>query len=233
MSFEAALRMTEILVSLALIQRGAEHLARGEWRIFGPQVVVALALMAGVWPGIAVWVLWALGLWQLHRFQGPYNGGSDKMVLLTLTCLAIAHAAPSRLWAEMALSYLAVQLALSYFISGWVKLRNPDWRSGRALSDVFAFSAYPVSEGLRALAGRRRLLWLCSWAVILFEVAFPLALTQQAALAVALGVAALFHLSNACFFGLNRFVWAWIGAYPALLWFQLRITGQGAEFPLL
>ncbi len=221
--------MTELLVSLALLQRGAEHLAKGEGWIFGPQIVAALVLLVGLWPGPAVWGLWALGLWQLYRFQGPYNGGSDKMVLLTLSFLAVAHAAPGRFWGEMALSYLAVQLVLSYFVSGWVKLRNPDWRSGRALSDVFAFSAYPASEELRGLSDRRRVLLLSSWAVILFEVAFPLALAHPAALGPALCVAALFHLSNACLFGLNRFFWAWIAAYPALVWFQARMS---AGFPL-
>jgi hypothetical protein len=37
-----------------------------------------------------------------------------------------------------------MQLVLSYFISGWVKVVNGDWRSGAALRDVFLFSAYPV-----------------------------------------------------------------------------------------
>jgi hypothetical protein len=39
----------------------------------------------------------------------------------------------------------------------------------------------------------------------------------------ALGIAVLFHLANACLFGLNRFVWVWIAAYPAILWLQSRL----------
>lgn len=30
-------------------------------------------------------------------------------------------------------------------------------------------------------------------------------------------------LCNACLFGLNRFFWIWIMAYPSMFWFQQRI----------
>ncbi len=221
MSFDDALRLTELLAALALFQRALEHLALRDWRLFLPQLMLAGLLVTGIWRGPVIWALWALGLWQLHRFQGPYNGGSDKMLLLVVSCLALAHAVPGL--GQIALAYLAVQLVLSYFVSGWVKLRSADWRAGDALADVFAFSAYPVSEGLRRLGDRAGLMRAGSWAVIGFEVAFPLALLSQTTLIPALCIAAAFHLANALFFGLNRFLWAWIAAYPALLWFQDRL----------
>ena len=37
-------------------------------------------------------------------------------------------------------------------------------------------------------------------------------------------LATLFHLGNALLFGLNRFFWIWLAAYPALLWFQQRVA---------
>ena len=165
MSFELALRLVEIGVSLALIQRSFEHLGR-ETKLFLPQGLLASVLLVGAMPGPIIWGLWALCLWQLYRFQGAYNGGADKLMMLTLTCLALAHAAPSPFWSELALAYLAVQLVLSYFIAGWVKLTNPDWRSGSALRDVFAFSAYPVAGNLREIADRQTLTFTASWSVI-------------------------------------------------------------------
>ena len=93
-----------------------------------------------------------LSLLILQRFQGPYNGGSDRMGLLMLCCLYMTHWLGSERWREIAFGYLALQVMLSYFIAGWVKAVNPEWRSGRALRDVFEFSAYPVSESLRLLA---------------------------------------------------------------------------------
>ena len=65
--------------------------------------------------------------------------------------------------------------------------------------------------------------WSMGWAVMVFELVFPLALFSQPALFIALGLAMLFHLANAYFFGLNRFVFAWLAAYPSLLWFQDKL----------
>ncbi|MDA8585575.1 HTTM domain-containing protein [Rhodobacteraceae bacterium] len=222
MSFEVALRLVEIGVSLALIQRAFEHI-HNEAKLFLPQLILAMLLLSGLASGPAAWGLWALCLWQLYRFQGAYNGGADKLAMLCLTCLAVAHAAPTPFWSEMALAYLAVQLVLSYFISGWVKLGNPDWRSGAALRDVFALSAYPVAGNLRAISERQNLTLFASWAVIAFEIAFPFALASPALLTGALVIAAGFHLSNAILLGLNRFFWIWLSAFPALIWFQARM----------
>jgi hypothetical protein len=222
MSLDLALRLTEILLALAFLQQGAEHL-RSDRLLFLPRIVLGALLLAGFQ---AQWVCLALvvnGLFILRRFQGPYNGGSDRMGLLILCCLCLALFMPAPRWQEYAFGYLALQLVLSYFISGWVKIANPEWRSGRALQDVFLFSAYPAGENLRALAERPRLLCAASWAVMLFELMFPLALLSHTALIAGLAIATSFHLANACLFGLNRFFWIWIAAYPSLFWLQQRI----------
>jgi Vitamin K-dependent gamma-carboxylase len=160
----------------------------------------------------------------LYRFQGPYNGGSDCMSILVLLCLFLSHIAPTPFWQEVALGYLAFQLVFSYFQSGYIKIINVDWRSGRALADVFAFTAYPVSEQARKWAESPSLILVISWAVIIFELAFPFSLLNQMSLIAALFLAVIFHLVNACLFGLNRFLWIWPAAYPVLLWFQSRIS---------
>lgn len=225
MNFDLAIRLTEILAGFALAQQSIEHLTTfaNERRLFLPRLLLAILLILGIQ---TVWVtslLLLLGLAILHRFQGPYNGGADRMSLLILFCLWLTLIAPTRYWQEVAFGYLALQLVLSYFISGWVKVVNPDWRSGQALSDVFQFSAYPVSESLRQWAKSPRLLFAMSWGVMLFELLFPFTLLSATSLHVALIITASFHFSNACLFGLNRFFWIWIAAYPAIIWFQLRI----------
>lgn len=226
MILDTAIRLTEALLSLALIQQSLEHLRgpSGERLLFGLRIGLCLLVLAGLaspWPLVG---LAGLSLLILHRFQGPYNGGSDRMGLLALWCLTLSHLAPGPALRELAFGYLAAQLVLSYFISGWVKVVNPDWRSGVALAQVFRFSAYPVAEDLRLWGERPRLLAVMSWAVMGFELVFPLTLLWTPALVVALALAALFHLANACLFGLNRFVWAWLAVYPAILWLQQRLT---------
>lgn len=225
MTLEIAIRLTEIWMGFAFAQQSIEHLrtTKDERNLFLPRLILSLLLIIGFQTvGVSI-LLFLHALILLHRFQGPYNGGADRMSLLILCCLVLAQLAPTVYWQEVAFGYLALQLILSYFISGWVKIINPDWRSGQALSDVFQFSAYPVSESLRKWSQSPRLLFSLSWAVIMLELLFPFALLSSTSLTIALILAAAFHLSNAIFFGLNRFFWIWIAAYPSILWLQQRI----------
>jgi HTTM domain len=226
MTFDAALRLTETLLGFALLQQSVEHFASAwdERRLFIPRAGLALLLILGMAPAVTAPALLGLGIVILARFDGPYNGGSDRMSLLILVCLCLALILPDPHWRQVAFGYLAAQLALSYVLSGGVKIVNPEWRSGRALADVFLFSTYPVGEDLRQFAGWPRLLFVMSWCVMLFELLFPLALLTRPTLIIGLAIAAAFHLANACLFGLNRFFWAWLAAYPSILWLQQRIA---------
>ena len=147
MTLEDAVRWSEILMGWAFLQQSAEHLTApaNERRMYILRMVLAFLLITGVQPAISEALLVLLGIATLYRFQGPYNGGSDRMSLLLLFCLLMARLAPTRQWQEISLGYLAVQILLSYAISGWVKLTNPDWRTGRALQDIFQFCIRSVS----------------------------------------------------------------------------------------
>jgi len=229
MNLELAIRLTEILLALAFLLQSFEHMtgARDERVLFTPRIALSVLLLGGIWAPWACFGLLVLALAALKRFDGPYNGGSDRMGILILCCLCLVHVMPSLRWQEYVFGYLALQLVLSYFIAGCVKIANPEWRSGRALRDVFAFTAYPVAESLRVWAQRPRILFVMSWAVMLFETLFPLSLITQPALLLGLTVAAIFHFTNACLFGLNRFFWVWLAAYPSILWLQARLIPHG------
>lgn len=225
MDFDLAVRLTEILLAFAFIVQSLEHLLgfKSERLIFILRLVFSLALVAGFYTPIMCAMLFMTSIVMLHLFQGPYNGGSDRMGILILSVLCCVHFLPSIQWKDCVFGYLALQLILSYFISGWVKIVNPEWRNGRALMDVFEFSAYPVSESIRKIAHYPKLVLIGSWVVIGFEIVFPLAFLTQMTLIIGLGVAATFHLANAFLFGLNRFFWVWIAAYPSILWLHDRI----------
>lgn len=224
-TLDQAIRLVEIGLAWAILQRGFEHLGQPERWLFALQMGCAILLMGGWAREASVWALFCGLVWQLYVFRGPYNGGADKMAVLIATCLGLAHLGGGTLWSELAIAYLAVQVVLSYVVSGWVKLCAAEWRQGVALRDVFAVSIYPVSGAVQGLAGRPALLMLGSWAVILFEMAFPFALLSPFLLVCAMGAGAAFHLANAVLLGLNRFFWIWISAYPALYWFQGRLLG--------
>lgn len=237
MTFGPAIHLTAAAMALAFAQQSLEHLTgstepRERW-LFAVRLVLSVLLLAASSgllpypgaPGLLLLALLADHLLILPYFNGPYNGGADRMGLLMLVCLAGAFILPEMRWRELAFGYLGMQLLLSYAMAGWVKIANPAWRRGEALRDVFLFSAYPAGENIRGLAGRPHLLWAAGWAVMLFELAFPVAIVSRPALAVALIIAALFHLANACLFGLNRFFWIWTAAYPSLLWLQERLLG--------
>lgn len=229
MTLEFALRATEILLAIAFLQQSAEHIFAHQAApfLFVPRALLSVALLIGGHSPLVLLALCIHSLCVLHRFQGPYNGGSDRMGLLILYCLCLSRWLPPGLLSQSAFGYLGIQVILSYFISGQVKIINPEWRSGRALADVFSFSAYPVAENLRRLASNPQLLWGASWVVMLFELLFPLSFLNTKFLIAALVVAATFHLANACLFGLNRFLWFWVASYPSLLWLQLRLIGGG------
>ncbi len=226
MTLDLAIRLTEIILGLAFAQQSAEHLyvSKSDRWLFGTRLILSVSLILGF---LTQWMCFALiinALFFLNRFQGPYNGGSDRMGMLILCCLGASHFMPTPQWSEYIFGYLAIQLMLSYFIAGWVKIMNPDWRNGRALQDVFSFSAYPVSETLRGWASHPQILFIMAWAIMGFEILFPLAFMTQTALLIGLFIAGLFHLANACLFGLNRFFWFWLAAYPSIIWLQDRLS---------
>lgn len=142
------------------------------------------------------------------RWRGTFNGGSDTMTFQVLGALFVGHLFPTVALVQLAvLWYLAIQSVLSYFVAGWCKLAHAEWRNGRALSDFLALQhmSLPYPKYL-------------AWVMIAFECAFPLALLGHTFTFFFLSLALFFHLLNAKFLGLNRFLFAWMATYPAILY---------------
>lgn len=167
------------------------------------------------------------------QLQGPISGGSDTMTLLTLFCLSVS--AGARLFwsegppiAEGAMAYLGLQTALSYVIAGIVKLRSSDWRRGRLLQNMVFLSSYPVPVPVQNfLRSRPSLVPVIAWSVLIFELSFALAVVSGPWLLCWMALALLFHFGNAAVLGLNRFTWAWLASYPALLFLsQLWVSAK-------
>lgn len=159
------------------------------------------------------------------RFRGTFNGGSDQMFIQVLIGLCFGFGLYSQGYGRWALIYIAIQLLYSYFKAGFVKVRERTWRNGSAIAKLLETSPF---EGIRslspALAMRPLGLRVVAWCVILCECLMPLAIFNTRWAQAACVAAFLFHLVNVQAFGLNRFFWAWMSAWPAVLYLSRSIV---------
>lgn len=188
--------------------------ARGTLVLLVLQLGAAIALPVVGHPAVA-WLAFATTLAIAVRWRGSYNGGSDAMLLVVLLAIAIARTAPSL--ERAALGYAAAQLVLSYFIAGIAKLGDPAWRAGRAMPILVTLPHYRVPARAQTLLASPRLGRALAYGMLAWECTFPLALLHPSACVAYLAIGAAFHLTNALAFGLDRFLWIWLAAYPALL----------------
>jgi hypothetical protein len=153
-----ALIWTERLVALAVALQTVELLALrrwfsdvGVWRwsilpyrrfvaLLALRLVLAAALASGLL--IAAPLLLVSHLAVGARFRGTFNGGSDYMMSVTLLGLSLAACSSSALAVTAGLAYICVQLVLSYFIAGLVKVRHGAWRNGEALAMLLGSARY-------------------------------------------------------------------------------------------
>lgn len=151
------------------------------------------------------------------RLGGSFNGGSDAMTALVLAaCTAHAIFSESEKVTKFCLWYLAFQIILSYFVAGVVKIRSTSWRNGQALKVLFSKSNYVVPSTALKVLNWPLVSQTACWIILIFECSFPVVLLNSNIAAVYIGFAFVFHGANFYLLGLNRFVWAWMAAYPAL-----------------
>ena len=187
------------------------------------RVLAAMVLLVhGASLGLAL-LLFVGTLLLLVRWRGAFNGGSDFMTLVTLTGMLIAQVvallADKGLGWAVGLSYIAIHTLSSYFVSGWIKLLQPEWRSGRALTVFLNGGIYgPLSPD--SIFRRPWVAMLCSWAFILWEAVFPLTLLNPHSALLFMVIAAVFHFLVFWFFGLNRFFGAWLTNLTAVWFFS-------------
>ena len=165
----------------------------------------------------------------LIRWRGAFNGGSDFLTLVVLTGLLISQVVGA--WGNVQLGwqagfwYIAIQAITSYFMSGAVKLLRREWRNGSAMTIFLNGAIYGPLSATHPLRNK----WLAligSWSFIVWEILFPLSLLDPRLAVVFCAVAALFHFLVFWFFGLNRFFWAWLCSFPAIIWCSAQFSAR-------
>lgn len=189
------------------------------------QLLAATRLLIGK-PGpmeraaLVTTVLGASAAMNVHHHYG--SDGADQVSFMTLLTTLLAQAFPNDERAKRAcLRMIAFQSCLSYSASGAVKLASRTWRSGQAISGVFRTATFGDEQFYRLTKLHPAIPKIMAWTVILTETLFPLVLATPKPISRGiLGVMATFHLANARFMGLNRFVFAFASTYPALAFVQ-------------
>jgi hypothetical protein len=165
----------------------------------------------------------------LIRWRGAFNGGSDFLTLVVLTGLLISQVVGAlgnaQLGWQAGFWYIAIQAITSYFMSGAVKLLRPEWRNGSAMTIFLNGAIYGPLSATHPLRNK----WLAmmgSWGFIVWEILFPFSLLDPRLAAVFCAVAAFFHFLVFWFFGLNRFFWAWMCSFPAIIWCSAQFSAR-------
>jgi len=146
------------------------------------------------------------------------GSGAEQLTFIALVSFALVIAAGgSRHARQIGDAFLAAQVVLAYVAAGVAKLASPVWRAGTAMTRILSTEGYGLPRLAELLVAHPLLDRLMCWSVVAWEVAFPLALVgPRSALVAFLTIGAVFHVSCAVLMGLNRFVWAFCGCYPAV-----------------
>lgn len=172
-------------------------------------------------PSFSIYIL--MGVLHLlinMRFRGNFNGGSDTMTFVLLTGLSIMHFSHSERSQKWGLIYIGVHAMYSYFKAGLAKIRHSEWRSGTAITDFLSESLMESKWiALKIIKTHRFFPPLIAWMTLGFELGIvSLFIYPNRAVYYAL-MALVFHFFIFLFFGLNRFFWVWMGAWPGIIIF--------------
>lgn len=187
--------------------------------------ILSASLLILIGPSLLILLPFLTSILLFFRFRGVTNGGSDYMTFLILFACVVHLLFPnSAMLAQVVLWYIGIQTMLSYTVAGFVKVVNSDWRNGDFLKKLLSETNYSIPQGIHYVSTKTTVLKLASWLVILFECSFPIMLLSRYLFFFYLAFAICFHLLNYFVLGLNRFVFAWLAAYPALYYLSFRFS---------
>jgi len=185
------------------------------------QLLAAVTVIA-VGLGVRVGILAALICLTTNAFLRARrqigSSGAEQLTFIVLVTFGLVIAAGGSEEARrLGDGFIAAQVILAYVASGVSKAVSPVWRDGQALSRIMSAEGYGIPGIAALLLARPWIDKLLCWSVIAWEISFPLVLIAPRPLMIALLLAGvIFHISCAVLMGLNRFVWAFCGCYPAV-----------------
>lgn len=214
---------------LQRLRRGAfqrSALVAGLYGVAGLRLLAATLLVASlallVLP-LSPLTLALLAIFALAELALSLRGGSDgagKIALVTATGLFLQVVGLLTGVHDLLLAgvlWTGGQLTIAYFAAGASKAMLAPWRNGQAVRG--ALTSYTAGHRWSAAMLREnRFAFALGWAIIIAEIAFPLALfAPLPVMLAALAAMLILHLSIAIVMGLNTYPWAFLAAYPSAL----------------
>jgi len=167
---------------------------------------------------------------QLGFFRFRLIGRSETpLIRVVLTSLAIHLYAESSFISEIGLVFISAMLSLAYFASGYQKRKDPKWRNGTGVLNFTQryLSGTQLYSFLMRIQSPLRLL---SYLVVFFELCFFLSLLHPNVAIVLFCFGALFHFGISITAGINEFLWAFTGCYPAIFYVSHLVSEQFRNF---
>lgn len=141
--------------------------------------------------------------------------GSDRMLQVAGIGIFswVALSPISESLSDLAWAPLYILVAWAYFESGWAKVTQPGWRSGRQLALTLNMKEFGNQLAARTLMPHPLLAAIASWGVMSLELlAGPLLLIGGVVSVLTAVALALMHASIAVIMGLGRFFCPFVGA---------------------
>ena len=214
--------------SLYFLDSG-KHSVAIAYSIMGIGLISALFLTIGWhsrYAAFITWLVW-ISLWN----RNPLILDGDDAVL-KIMCFYLMLAPCGRAWSMDAyktikglhvtvwpLRLVQFQIALIYFVSGWVKFHSPEWNNGSVLRYVLIHPHYSRWDNWLILDNQMIQGLLAALAQIIrwWELLFPLLLFSRFTRTLSLAFGVAFHLSLFLIMNLRWFPWIMLSLYPALL----------------
>lgn len=188
--------------------------------------IVVSALL--VWPSQALLIATAAALqvMLLKRHHLTYDG-SDQMMLVVLVACLLGRVGPNAVSPRAAVSFVAAEVTLAYLVAGVYKATSKYWRPGGAFSMIVQTRMFGQPIAARVVRDHPAVGRAATYAVVCVECLFPIALIgPPLALVAFLALGFAFHLGCSVIMGLNRFLWAFVATYPALVCTNLTLRAE-------
>lgn len=196
---------------------------------FQAAIVLSISFTLGFLTKISGWAT-LIALVSLWNKNPLIMDGDDAVLRIMLFFLLLSPCGKAlsidqrigrrQLQAEIwPLRMIQIQLAIIYFISGWVKFHSDEWLNGTILGYVLAHPDYSRWNLAPLLISPfiQNVLHVLAFIIRWWELLFPLLILQSKSRMISLTIGIAFHIGLLVFMNLRLFSWIMLSLYIAFI----------------